>query len=109
MHQRPVDAACEAGEVAVIVGLLRDLIDEVRALRVVLAQRHAPAELTRGERAQLAKLLPAIAGAVGAALFVARELIDHPAVRAAAPGISPKKLGRLLSKADGVVIGALIV
>ena len=59
--RRAPAAATEATETTVET-LLRELVAEVRALRVDLRERRPAPSLSRSDRAVLARLLPAIAG-----------------------------------------------
>lgn len=92
--------------------LLRELVAEVRGLRADLARQGRPdSTLSRADRAQLAQMLPAIAGVYGPETFSARDLVedDRPAVRLVVQGRSVKQLGKLLARADGVAIEGLML
>jgi hypothetical protein len=91
------------------VDLLRELVTEVRALRADLAEsrRRAPS-LSRVDHARLARLLPAVAGALGSELFTVAEL-TAPAVQLVVDGLTPRQVGRLLRRAVGVSIDGLVV
>lgn len=102
-----------------IAALLHRISEQLEALpdRIAAAlerQRSAPRPLSRPDEAALAALLPVIAAAVGKRSFSVHELHEHarlpvaPAValRAALAAVgSPRKIGRLLCRADGVDVG----
>ena len=71
-------------------------------------RRTAPM-LSRNDRQALEKLLPAIVGALGSEPFTTRDLPDAAGVRVVVRGLSVKQIGRLLSRAEGVPIGGLVV
>jgi hypothetical protein len=91
--------------------LLRELITEVRGLRLALERQRRPvATLSRDDRAVLSRLVPAIAGALGSEPFTSRDLPDaSPGLRLVLRGLSPKQIGRLLSRAAGVPIDGWLV
>jgi hypothetical protein len=89
--------------------LLRELLTEVRGLRADLRERQATS-LSRADRALLARLLPAIGGALGSEPFPSRDLpTASPGLRVVLRGVSAKQIGRLLSRAEGVPIDGYIV
>jgi hypothetical protein len=71
----------------------------------------AQSTLSRTDRATLTRLLPAVAGVLGPETFSARDLAedDRPAVRIVVQGRSVKRLGKLLSRADGIAIDGLML
>jgi hypothetical protein len=91
--------------------LLRELVTEVRGLRADIRERRPVSALSRADRATLAKLLPAIVGVYGPETFSARDLAedDRHAVQLVVQGRSPKQLGKLFSKADGIAIDSLML
>jgi hypothetical protein len=82
------------------------VLTELRAIRAALEQQQQRqvSTLSRADRATLERLLPAVAGAYGPETFSARDLADddRPAVRIVVQGLSVKRLGKLLARADGV-------
>ena len=70
-----------------------------------------PRALTAADRATVGDMLPAIAGAYGDALFTAHDLCtdENPAVRLVVKGLSPKRLGKLLARAEGVPLAGLAI
>jgi hypothetical protein len=94
--------------------LLREIRDEVRALRADLAPRRRPPT-----RADLGKHLRAIAALVGDNLFSVSELLEHAAIpegealRAAIMALvgelNGRKLGKLLRDIEGREIAGLRV
>jgi hypothetical protein len=94
-----------------IVDRLDTLIAEIRGLREVLAQARSPrpATLSRADRDRLARLLPAIAGAIGSDNEqTAAELLEIPAVRLVVD-LDAAALGRLLRRATGIPIAGYVV
>jgi hypothetical protein len=101
--------------------LLRELLAKVDALRAVVEREHVPRPvLARVQQRALAALLPEISAAVGSAVWTCRELIDERAhdremARALARTIGPfdgaivRRLGCLLSAAEGHVVAGLMV
>ncbi len=97
--------------------LLDERLDVLQATIVALARRVETLErqrsrLTRADRRLLLKLLPAIGGALGSAPFMAADIVEHtsPAIRLTlGPGLTSKRLGRLLSRASGQPIGDYVV
>ncbi len=101
-----------------LLALLRDIVDEIKGLRSDLAaverQRSAPRRLSRADEEALVALFPALAAAVGTRTFSVHELHEHarlpvaPAValRAALAAVgNPRRIGRLLRRAEGVDVG----
>jgi hypothetical protein len=100
--------------------VLRELVAEVRGLRQDMRERAASAvpgeyrtqsTLSREDRARLARLLPAIAGALGSEPFLARDLFEHaaPAVRLVRRGLTPRRIGRLFRRAAGEAVAGYLV
>jgi hypothetical protein len=95
-----------------VVDLLRELVEQVKGLRADLSRDRRPSlTLTRADRALLARLLPAIGGALGSDLFTARELLKHDsaALRLVTVGLNAKQLGRLLKRGEGHVIDGYLI
>jgi hypothetical protein len=91
--------------------LLRELLAEVRAMRQAVEQRGLPSSLSRADRQLLARLLPAVIGAIGSAEFVASELLEHEArgLQIVCAGMTARKLGKLLARAKGTPIDGDLV
>jgi hypothetical protein len=87
------------------------VLAEVRSLRAELAAMRTARVLCRADRQALARILPAIGGAMGSDLFVAREVVRHDssAVQVALDGMNAKSLGRLFLRADGIAIDGYVV
>ena len=83
--------------------VLAEILSELRAIRGLLETRAQPSTLSRDDRARLARLLPAIGGAIGSEPFHSAEIVEHesPALRVVAAGLSAKHVGRLLRRATG--------
>jgi len=101
-----------AGDVAVL-DLLRELVVGQQRILHLLERHHQspPSPLTRGDRALLAQLLPAIAGALGSEEFCSRDLTCHsaPALRLVLRQRSAKSIGKLLARAEGIPIADFVV
>lgn len=90
---------------------------EVAALRLDLSALRARVEqlertrLSRPVRARVVPLLAALAGIYGSSLFTASDVISHEdaGLRLVCRGLNAKKLGWLLSRADGIVCGGYVV
>jgi hypothetical protein len=105
----PVDAI-DSGTLDTIALLVAELVTEVRGLRSDLRRDRPVSTLSRDDRALLARVLPAIAGARGSEPFASRDLAeDVPALRVVLRGLSVKSIGRLLSRAKGIPIDGWIV
>ena len=92
-----------------VVDLLRAIRNELQALRADLQRdRRRPGAISRTDRDQLTRLLPALVGAHGSDEFAIHEVIGLPAVRAATHLAAPQ-LGQLLKRAAGVPIGGYVV
>jgi hypothetical protein len=99
-----------------ILAAIHENTDEVRGLRADLVARRGSEQttasaLSRADRALLAKLLPAIAGARGSEEFTSRDLAadSSPALRLVLRRLSVKQIGRLLARAEGIAIDGWIV
>jgi hypothetical protein len=98
-----------------MVDLLVELVAEVRGLREDLKTSDRPvigsSSLSRADRARLARLLPAIGGALGSEEFTSRDLGCHSSsgLRLVLRGLSVKQIGRLLARADGLAIDGWLV
>jgi hypothetical protein len=94
-----------------VVALLRDILSELQLIRHDLARQRRPSHLTRRDRQQLARLLPAVAGVIGSEWVTARELVDHPAagLRLVCDGLNARALGRLFQRAEGAIIDGLVI
>lgn len=107
MTARPRSAFAED----VLPALIRELIDEVRALRGEVDQiRDALLRPRRGLDQAETDALAIVREAAGATTFTAREIVEHSALAAqaelhsalAAAGVSaPRALGKLLRRAAG--------
>jgi hypothetical protein len=77
----------------------------------LLAQRRPASTLSREDYTRLARLLPALGGAIGSEPFIASEVIEHdsPAVRVGCRGMNARQLGRLLRRATGQPVAGLVV
>jgi len=80
------------------------------ALEAARASRRA-ARRRRGDAAVLARLVPALRALIGSAEFAACDLAEtrDVTVRAALGTSSPKTIGRLLTRADGVEIDGCVI
>ncbi len=65
--------------------------------------------MSREDKDRLCKILPAVVGAWGSEPFASRDLATDPGVRVVLKGLSPKQIGRLLSRAVGIPIDGLVV
>jgi hypothetical protein len=93
--------------------VLHELRDRLAALERRLDALEASAastcrRLRPTDRDRLARLLPAIIGALGSQPFAVREL-QGPAVALAAAGLSPRSIGRLFLRADGLPVAGFVV
>jgi hypothetical protein len=99
-----------AERMTALEAVVRELVEEVRALR--LDRVHVHEELSRADRALLSRLLPAVAGAHGSDPVTARELVDADAaaaVRVVTRGRNARQLGRLFQRAEGQVVDGFVV
>ena len=90
----------------------REILAELRAIRLLLEQRAA-----RPLEARHAELVAVIRETVGDAAFNAAELIEFgetvpviaDALAAAGVGLNARKVGRLLRKVEGVNFGGFVI
>jgi hypothetical protein len=84
---------------------------ELRARVAAIEHRLSPSTLRREDRAALERILPALAGSVGSACFLASEAVasDHPGVRLVLGSLTGRRLGRLLRRGEGVPVGGYVV
>ena len=94
-----------------LVGLQRQTLALQAQILAVLERRNgSDTPLTRADRDVLTRLLPAIAGALGSEPFASRDLRGAaPGLRVVLRGMSPKQIGRLLSRAEGTPIEGWLV
>jgi hypothetical protein len=96
-----------------LLELLREIRDELRALRGELATGRSPSSaLNRSDRARLARLLPAIAGVLGSEPFACRDLVDAdaaPALQLVTAGLEARALGCLFGRAAGQGIDGYVI
>jgi hypothetical protein len=96
---------------AVPVATLDDVLQELHAIRLLLERQQPECSLNRTDRATLARLLPAIGGAMGSKIFSSAEVCEHtaPAVRLVCEGLSVRRLGKLFARAaDSPVSGYMV-
>jgi hypothetical protein len=89
--------------------LLRELVAEVRGLRADMRERRQDdrsVNLSRKDRAVLAKLLPAAGGVFGSEPFLTRDLFesDAAAVKLVTRGLNVRQVGRLFRRGEGHAI-----
>jgi hypothetical protein len=100
------------GGCAALTHQIAALVADVAVLKAAEAarvQRQQVAGLRRGDAAALVKILPAIAGAWGSEPFLSEHLADTAGLRIVLAGRSPKKIGRLLARAEGVPLAGYVV
>jgi hypothetical protein len=88
------------------------VLAELRAIRAAIELRDRPVtQLTRADRAVLARLLPAVSGVYGPESFTARDLAedDRPALRLVVGKRSVKQIAKLLSKAADTPVDSLML
>lgn len=92
-------------ELAGLRGLVEQLLE-----RQIIPQKSADL-LSRDDRALLARLSPAIAGALGSTEFLTRDLFGHDsaALRIVLRGLNPRQVGRLLKRAEGKPVDGYVV
>jgi hypothetical protein len=81
-----------------------------RDARIAALEQRRP--LSRRDREELARILPAVAGAYGSDWRLTREFVsvDAPAaVRVACGGLSAKRIGCLFRRAEGAIIDGYVV
>jgi len=90
---------------------LDDVYAEVCAIRRLLELRGPASRLSRADRDRLDAILPVIAAVVGSEAFLIRELLqaDASGLALVLAGCSPKSLGRVLRRAEGVPVNGLLV
>ena len=96
------------------LGVLDEVLAELRAIRVLLEQRQqppSPPTLSREDRGRLSRLLPAVGATLGSELFTSSDLVEHEsaALRVVCVDLTAKQLGRLLRRAAGTPIGGYLV
>jgi hypothetical protein len=90
--------------------LLRDAVHDIGIRLERIENRRATRTLALDDARTLAPLLPAIAGRLGSDVFSSADVIQDSVLRRLLPGdINPKRLGRLLSRAEGKPIAGLTV
>ena len=101
----PAPAAADATEL-----WQHAVLDELRAIRAALEQRQRPlVPPSRADRAFLGKLLPVLAATYGSDGFTSRDCHedDDPGLRLVLGPMSPKKIGKLLARAEDIAIDGL--
>jgi len=90
--------------------LLSDILLELRTMRQLLEGQQQTA-LSRADRAALARILPAIAGAIGSEWFACRDLEeeDSAALRLVLKGLSTKSVGRLFRRGLGHAVDGYLI
>lgn len=91
-----------------MLALLQQIADKLDAIYAALTTPKA-APLRRVDRDRLARLLPAIAGALGSEVFTVNELLEHRPVRLVLDGLDARSVGRLLHRATGVPVDGYLV
>ena len=115
-QQRRVPPA-RGGAVAELQTAVAALTARVAVLEQDRRQEPPGNRLRRADRARLARLLPAIAGALGSEPFTVAELFEHAAVRLVLDGSSENRsepgrraqVGRLLERAIGLPVDGYVV
>jgi hypothetical protein len=90
---------------------LRALLTSVIARVTIIEHRLSPSPLRREDQELLLRILPALAGSVGSACFLASEAVasDHPGVRLVLGSLTGRRLVRLLRRGEGVPVGGYVV
>ena len=90
---------------------LHELLTALAVRVEAIEHRLSPSTLRREDRAALERILPALAGSVGSACFLASEAVasDHPGVRLVLGSLTGRRLGRLLRRGEGVPVGGYVV
>src|SRR5689334_11083695 len=86
---------------------LRRIVEALAARVGEIETRIQPSDrLSRADRALLVTLLPVLAEVTGGECFLARELVEasDDRVRRVLGGRSPRTIGRLLRRAEGVAV-----
>ena len=98
-----------------LIGPHRDVAAETHrpSDRAAGGSRAGPASVAsdaRGPRPTRAEILPVVVS-VCPELFTARELVEHDSadLRLVLSGLTPKRLGRLLQRAEGQPVGEFVV
>lgn len=109
--RRPACLGAPVTHEARVEELLEAQLDLLRQLLQAVTQpARGVSTLSRGDRERVARILPAVAGALGSEPFASRDLAaDVPALRVVLRGLSVKQIGRLLSRAEGVPIDGWIL
>jgi hypothetical protein len=114
MHEVRERPGSGAGQTAIIVGLLADLVVELKAIRAALEPRRPRRRaITAAEQTFVQALIPVVAAAKGDEPWTCRELLDdpHAGLRLVLQSVDAKWLGKVLSRAAdaGVVDAGLCV
>ena len=95
-----------------------ELVDASAARLTLLEARVAAIEhrlssstLRREDCAVLERILPALAGALGSEYFLAREAVAsaNPALVLVLANLNARRLGKLLRRGNGVLVGGYVV
>lgn len=88
--------------------VLAELADVRARLTMLEATRST---LSPDDRDTLARILPAVAGALGSELWTVRQLrtSEHAGVRVVLEGIGSRRLGKLFARCAGMPIGGYVV
>ena len=81
-----------------VAGLLRDILDELRAVRAALGTGRQLQPVPDADRELLRQLLPAIGGLVGSSPFRVAEILADAGIRAVLGSLSPSGVGALLAR-----------
>ncbi len=103
----PTDAP-DVPPVVTLAVIWAELAEIRRLLEFVYVNKRRP-PLSREDRDQLARMLPAIVGAWGSEPFASRELATDAGVRVVLRGLSIKQVGKLLARGAGIPIDGLMV
>ena len=108
VQDRPIAVSAPVDDV---VRLLCELLDVQRRMLAVLERPPRAPQLTRQDRAVLARLLPVLGATFGSEPFSSRDALedDTSALRLVTTGMSAKSIGRLLARGDGLAIDGLMV
>ncbi|HXG54018.1 MAG TPA: hypothetical protein VNJ03_01445 [Vicinamibacterales bacterium] len=107
-----INEACASGDVQRARpdhDVLEDVLAELRALRALLEGSRKPLRRADGDR--LARILPAVAGALGSHPFAVRDLFDDdsPALALVLTGMTTKSIAQLFSRGADQVIDGYVV
>lgn len=102
---RSVTDSKDPADIAATQARIEAKLDEI--LKLLTRQR----ALSREDLRALARMLPAIGGALGSEPFLARDLIasDNRSVRLVVQGYSSKRLGKLFMRAAGQQVDGYVV